>query len=100
MKDAGLQERERASSKVVTSSSWSDGSSYGQQIFYYKLATLLGPDKPFHGKQEATIKAIMSGQSPVAAITGTGYGQSVLFMLPAIIASGGVTIVMTLLVSL
>jgi superfamily II DNA helicase RecQ len=67
---------------------------------YRGLATLLGPDKPFRGKQEAAIKAIMSGQSPVVAIMGTGCGKSVLFMLPAIMAPGGITIVVTPLVSL
>jgi superfamily II DNA helicase RecQ len=67
---------------------------------YRGLAKLLGPDKQFRGKQEAAIKAIMSGQSPVIAIMGTGCGKSVLFMLPAILAPGGVTIVVTPLVSL
>ena len=67
---------------------------------YRGLATLLRPDKQFRGKQEAAIKAIISGQSPVVAIMGTGCGKSVLFILPAIIAPGGVTIVVTPLVSL
>ena len=67
---------------------------------YRGLAALLGPDKPFRGKQEAAIKAIMSGQSPVVAIMGTGCGKSVLFMLPAMMAPGGTTIVVTPLVSL
>jgi superfamily II DNA helicase RecQ len=67
---------------------------------YRGLAALLGPGREFRGKQEAAVKAIMSGQSPVVAIMGTGVGKSVLFMLPAIIAPGGVTIVVTPLVSL
>jgi hypothetical protein len=67
---------------------------------YRGLTMLLGPDKSFRGKQEAAIKAIIRGQSPVVAIIGTGYSKSVLFMLPAIVAPGGVTIVVTLLVGL
>ncbi|KFZ23511.1 hypothetical protein V502_02012 [Pseudogymnoascus sp. VKM F-4520 (FW-2644)] len=62
--------------------------------------TLLGPDKEFCRKQEVAVKAIMSRQSPVVAIMGTGCGKSVLFMLPAIVAPSGVTIVVTLLVLL
>ena len=42
----------------------------------------------------------MGGQSPVVAIMGTGCGKSVLFMLPAIVAPSGVTVVVTPLVSL
>lgn len=64
------------------------------------MAALLGPDKAFHRKQEVAIKAIISGQSPVVAIIRTGYRKSVLFILPAIIAPGGTTIVVTPLVSL
>jgi superfamily II DNA helicase RecQ len=66
---------------------------------YRGLAALLGPGQEFRGKQEAAVKAIMSGQSPVVAIMGTGVGKSVLFILPTIIAPGGVTIVVTPLVN-
>jgi superfamily II DNA helicase RecQ len=61
---------------------------------------LLGPNKQFWGKQEAAIKAIISRQSPVIAIIGTGCRKSVLFMLLAILAPSRVTIVVTLLVLL
>lgn len=67
---------------------------------YRGLAALLGPDNEFRGKQEVAIKAIMSRQIPVVAIMGMGCGKSVLFMLPAIVAPGGVTIVVMPLVSL
>lgn len=67
---------------------------------YYRLAALLGPDREFRGKQEVAVKAIMSGQSPIVAIMGTGVGKSVLFILPAIIAPSRVTIVVMPLVSL
>ena len=67
---------------------------------YQGLEALLGPGGQFRGKQEPAINAIMMGESPVVAIMGTGCGKSMLFMLPASIAPGGTTIVVTPLVSL
>ncbi|RKK63864.1 hypothetical protein BFJ69_g16845 [Fusarium oxysporum] len=67
-----------------------------------QLRQMLGPDAAFRGQQEAVIRAIMRGESPIVQITGTGGGKSMSFMLPAYCShdSGGVTIVIVPLISL
>ncbi|KAI8416225.1 hypothetical protein FOFC_02534 [Fusarium oxysporum] len=41
-----------------------------------QLRQMLGPDAAFRGQQEAVIRAIMRGESPIVQITGTGGGKS------------------------
>ncbi|EXL40011.1 hypothetical protein FOCG_17406 [Fusarium oxysporum f. sp. radicis-lycopersici 26381] len=41
-----------------------------------QLRQMLGPDAAFRGQQEAVIRAIMRGESPIMQITGTGGGKS------------------------
>jgi len=57
-------------------------------------------DAKFRGNQEATIRAIIRGESPILQIMGTGGGKSVSFMLPAYCSPDGVTIVIVPLVAL
>lgn len=65
-----------------------------------RLEAMLGPGSQFRGLQEQAINAIMTGQSPILVVMGTGGGKSMMFMLPASSVSGGTTIVVVPLVSL
>jgi superfamily II DNA helicase RecQ len=56
---------------------------------YESLQEMMGEQARFRGIQEPAIKAIMAGESPVVAVTGTGGGKSLLFMLPAYCSRGG-----------
>ena len=49
---------------------------------YRRLEAMIGAGAQFRGKQEAAIHAIMSGQSPVVAIMGTGCGLVTLTLTP------------------
>ena len=64
------------------------------------LEIMVGNEAKFRGMQKPAIDAIIRGHSPVMVIMGTGGGKSLLFMLPARIASGGSTIVVVPLVAL
>ncbi|KAI2475473.1 ATP-dependent DNA helicase Q5 [Pyrenophora tritici-repentis] len=48
-----------------------------------QLKRMMGEKAEFRGVQEAAIKAITAGESPVVAVMPTGAGKSLLFMLPA-----------------
>ncbi|KAG9380630.1 RecQ Superfamily II DNA helicase [Pyrenophora tritici-repentis] len=48
-----------------------------------QLKRMMGEEAKFRGVQEAAIKAITAGESPVVAVMPTGAGKSLLFMLPA-----------------
>ena len=65
-----------------------------------QLQRVMGPTARFRGVQEAAIKAIVSGDSPVVAVMATGGGKSLLFMLPAACSTGGMTVVVVPLISL
>jgi superfamily II DNA helicase RecQ len=65
-----------------------------------KLQVMMGEEAQFRGNQDAAIRAIMDGESPIVQITGCGGGKSLSFMLPAYCVPGGVTIVIAPLVSL
>ena len=54
------------------------------------LQRMTGREIAFRGVQGPAIKAIQDGASPVVAIMSTGGGKSMLFMLPAYVAPGGV----------
>jgi superfamily II DNA helicase RecQ len=64
------------------------------------LQQLLGADKQFRGKQQAALRAIMDGKSPVIVVMRTGGGKSLMFMLPASVKDAGTTVVVTPLVAL
>ena len=64
------------------------------------LQEVMGPEARFRGIQEPAIKAIMTGESPVVAVMGTGGGKSLLFMLPAYCSRSGVTVVVVPLIAL
>jgi RecQ family ATP-dependent DNA helicase len=65
-----------------------------------RLKQMMGEEVDFRGTQEAVIRAIICGESPIVQITGTGGGKSLSFMLPAFCSPDGVTIVIVPLVSL
>lgn len=65
-----------------------------------KLKELMGEKAEFHGLQEKSIHAIMTGQSPIVNIMAIGQGKSMLFMLPTYCVSGGTTVVIIPLCSL
>ncbi|KAF6783210.1 hypothetical protein CSOJ01_15923, partial [Colletotrichum sojae] len=54
----------------------------------------------FRGNQEQVLRAIISGESPIVQVMGTGGGKSLSFMLPAFCSGEGVTVVVTPLVAL
>jgi superfamily II DNA helicase RecQ len=66
-----------------------------------RLRQMLGDDSArFRGTQEAVIRAIADGESPIVQVTGTGGGKSLSFMLPAYCSPDGFTVVMVPLVAL
>ncbi|KJZ69304.1 hypothetical protein HIM_11298 [Hirsutella minnesotensis 3608] len=65
-----------------------------------ELTMMMGVEAEFRGQQEAVIRAVMRGESPIVQVAGTGGGKSMTFMLPAFCAGDGVTIVVVPLVSL
>jgi RecQ family ATP-dependent DNA helicase len=64
------------------------------------LKQVMGEQTEFRGVQEAAIRAVMAGESPVVAVMGTGGGKSLLFMLPAFCSGGGVSVVVVPLIAL
>jgi superfamily II DNA helicase RecQ len=64
------------------------------------LEGLLGKEKQFRGKQQAALRAIMDGKSPVIVVMRTGGGKSLMFMLPASVKDAGTTVVVTPLIAL
>jgi superfamily II DNA helicase RecQ len=54
---------------------------------------MYGPAARFRGVQEAALEAIINGCPRVVVVMRTGGGKSLLFMLPAQAAPGGVTVV-------
>ena len=74
---------------------------------YEQLERMMGPGIQFRGIQEEAIRSIMSGQSPILAVMGTGGGKSLLFMLPALCSARamgkddvGMTVVVIPMISL
>jgi hypothetical protein len=65
-----------------------------------QLKRMMDNSAEFRGVQEAAIKAITAGESPVVAVMPTGGGKSLLFMLPAFAEQGGTTIVVVPLIAL
>jgi hypothetical protein len=65
-----------------------------------QLRQMMGPSAAFRGQQEAVIRAIIRGESPIIQIAGTGEGKSMSFLLPAYCANdnGGTTIVIVPLI--
>ena len=57
-------------------------------------------DAAFRGNQEAAIRGIIRGESPVIQIASTGGGKSLSFMLPAYCTPEGVTVVVVPLTAL
>lgn len=51
------------------------------------------PDAVYRGKQEEGLRAVMQRRLRVLVIMATGMGKSMLFMLPASVSPGGVTVV-------
>lgn len=51
------------------------------------------PDAEYRGKQEEALQAVMERRLHVLVVMGTGTGKSMLFMLPAAVSPGGVTVV-------
>lgn len=61
---------------------------------------MMNKDVRFRGNQEAVIRAIVRGESPIVQIAGTGCGKGTSFMLPAFCSPEGVTIVVVPMVAL
>jgi len=53
----------------------------------------MGVKVEFHGLQEKSMHAIITGQSPIVSIIAIGQGKSMLFILPAYCVNRGTTIV-------
>jgi superfamily II DNA helicase RecQ len=58
-----------------------------------KLKQLIGEEAEFRSVQEKAMQAIQSGVSPIVAVMPTSAGKSILFMLPAFVEAGGLTVV-------
>src|SRR6185312_11912204 len=58
------------------------------------------PNAQFRGRQRDVLDAIVARRSWILAVMGTGVGKSLLFMLPAMLGSPGMTIVVVPLLSL
>ena len=65
-----------------------------------ELTRMMGSHARFRGVQEAAIRSIIHGDSPVVVVMGTGGGKSLVFMLPAWCSSGGTSIVVVPLIAL
>lgn len=65
-----------------------------------ELKRIIGPNATFRGTQKPAIEAIVRGESKIAAVMATGEGKSVLFILPAMCAPDGLTVVVVPLVAL
>lgn len=65
-----------------------------------QLQAMMGHDANFRGIQQQAIEAIMTGDSPIVVVMGTGVGKSLIFMLPAWCSVDGTTIVVVPLISL
>lgn len=66
----------------------------------HALAQVHGPNATFRGRQQEALECIQTGQSDMLVVAGTGSGKSLLFILPALIAPVGLTIVVVPLVAL
>ena len=65
------------------------------------LRTVLGDlTARFRGSQEAVIRAVVQGKTPILAIMATGAGKSMAFLLPAVAVADGVTVVIVPLIAL
>jgi superfamily II DNA helicase RecQ len=64
------------------------------------LHGMMGPDAEFRGNQEAVLRAIVRGESPIVQVMRTGGGKSLIFMLPAFCSREGTTVVIVPLVAL
>jgi superfamily II DNA helicase RecQ len=53
------------------------------------------PAAKYHGQQEESLRAIMQHSLRLLVVIATGIGKSMLFMLPASVSSGSVTIVIS-----
>jgi siroheme synthase (precorrin-2 oxidase/ferrochelatase) len=61
-----------------------------------KFRRLAGnPAAKYHSQQEESLQAIMQHSLRLLVVMATGIGKSMLFMLPALVSSGGVTIVIS-----
>lgn len=58
------------------------------------------PDAEYRGKQEEALQAVMQRKLRILVVMATGSGKSMVFMLPASISPGGVTIVIAPLLAL
>ena len=58
-----------------------------------ELRRMMRKEVSFRSVQGEAMEAIQKGESPIVAVMPTGAGKSVLFMLPAWVEPGGVTIV-------
>ena len=65
-----------------------------------ELQRMMRKEVALRSVQETAIRAIQDGVSPIVAVMPTGAGKSVLFMLPAFVEPGGVTIVVVVLKAL
>jgi hypothetical protein len=65
------------------------------------LQRMMGNEQmAFRGVQEPAMRAIQAGESPVVVVMPTGGGKSMLFMLPAWVEPGGLTVVVVPLIAL
>lgn len=64
------------------------------------IERLMGAGTQFRGKQQAALRAIMDGKSPIIVVMRTGGGKSLMFMLPASVKDAGTTVVVTPLIAL
>ncbi|KAF1933797.1 uncharacterized protein M421DRAFT_396097 [Didymella exigua CBS 183.55] len=55
------------------------------------------PDAEYRGKQEESLEAVMQRRLRVLVVMATSTGKSMLFMLPASVSPGGVSVVVALL---
>ena len=65
-----------------------------------ELQRMIQKEVALRSVQETAIRAIQDGVSPIVAVMPIGARKSVLFMLPAFVEPGGVTIVVVVLKAL
>jgi hypothetical protein len=65
-----------------------------------QLEEMVRPGATFRSVQKPALETIMRQEGPVVVVMGTGAGKSMLFMLPARCAEGGLTVVVVPLVAL